>query len=135
MLMSLGQFVFESTTLAFDEIQRKRGWNHASHDVLRGRTVQQYIGPGDETISLPCKIYESHGFGQRQSIDDLALMADTGHGYALIDGSGYVYGVYIITDIDETRSILMFNGIPRKVDCTLSLKRVDDDRIDARGRP
>lgn len=135
MLMSLGQFVFEPATLAFAEIQRKRGWNHSSHDVLQGRAVQQYIGRGEETIRLPCLIYESHGFGQRQSLDDLALMADSGAGYALIDGSGYVYGVYIITDLDETRSVLMFNGVPRKIDCTLSLKRVDDDRIDARGRP
>lgn len=133
MLMSLGQFVFEPATLAFAEIQRKRSWNHASHDVLHGRAVQQYIGPGEETISLPCLIYESHGFGQRQSIDVLAVMADTGSGYALIDGSGYVYGVYIVTDIDETKSTLMFNGVPRKIDCTLTLKRVDDDRIALHG--
>ena len=39
MLMSLGQFVFEPATLAFAEIQRKRGWNHSSHDVLQGRQM------------------------------------------------------------------------------------------------
>ena len=64
-------------------------------------------------------------------MDDLAEMADTGAGYVLIDGSGYIYGVFAIDSIDDNRSFLTINGVPRKVDGTLKLTRVDDNRIQA----
>lgn len=31
MLMSLGQFIFKTSTLAFQEIQRQRAWNYADN--------------------------------------------------------------------------------------------------------
>lgn len=129
MLMTLGQFVFQPDDLTFSEIQRKRSWNYADNAVAAGRKKRQYIGPGDDQVHLPCLIYEDHGFGKRQSIDALSDMADQGIGYVLCDGSGYIYGVYTIDSIDETRQSLMFNGVPRKIDCSISLTRVDDARI------
>ena len=130
MLMAFGQFVFETDTLSFTELQRQRTWNHASNPVAQGRAQRQYIGVGDETVNLAGRIYEAQGFGKRQSVDDLAMMADRGSPYVLVDGSGYLYGVYIIEGIDETRSTLLFNGVPRKIDFSLKLTRVDDDRVE-----
>lgn len=129
MLMAFGQFVFETDTLSFTELQRQRTWNHASNSVAKGRAKRQYLGVGDETVSLSGLIYEVQGFGQRQSVDDLAMMADRGSAYTLVDGSGYLYGVYIIEGLDDTRSILLFNGVPRKIDFSIKLTRVDDDRV------
>lgn len=129
MLMAFGQFVFETDTLSFTELQRQRTWNHASNAVAQGRAKRQYIGVGDETVSLSGLIYEAQGFGKRQSVDDLAMMADRGSPYVLVDGSGYLYGVYIIEGLDETRSVLTFNGVPRKIDFSIKLTRVDDDRV------
>ena len=131
MILSLGQFVFSTDTLTFNEIQRTRNWSFASNDIAQGRPQYQFTGVGEETISIPFLIYQEHGFGNRQSIDDLAEMADTGAGYVLIDGSGYIYGVFAIDSIDDTRSYLTINGVPRKVDGTLKLTRVDDNRIQA----
>lgn len=129
MLMAFGQFVFETDTLSFTELHRQRTWNHASNPVAKGRAKRQYLGVGDETVNLSGLIYEVQGFGQRQSVDDLAIMADRGAAYTLVDGSGYLYGVYIIEGIDETRSVLLFNGVPRKIDFSLKLTRVDDERV------
>jgi phage protein U len=134
MLMVFGQFVFQTDTLSFNELQRQRAWNHASNPVAKGRAKRQYVGIGDETISLSGLIYQEHGMGNRQSLDDLAIMADQGSGFTLMDGSGYLYGVYIIENLDETRSVLLFNGVPRKIDFSLKLTRVDDDRIQANPR-
>ena len=130
MLMALGQFVFQTDTLSFGEIQRQRAWNYASNAVAKGRAALQYLGTGSDTVTLPCLIYQEHGFGQRQSIDDLVQMADAGVGYTLLDGSGDLFGVYVIDSIDETRSVLMFNGVPRKIDLSIKLTRVDDSRIE-----
>lgn len=135
MLMAFGQFVFETDTLSFTELQRQRSWNHASNPVAKGRAKRQYIGVGDETVNLSGLIYEAQGFGKRQSVDDLAMMADRGTAYTLVDGSGYLYGVYIIEGLDDSRSILLFNGVPRKIDFAIKLTRVDDDRVQQPERP
>lgn len=135
MILSLGQFIFSVDTLTFNELQRSRSWSFANNDIAQGRPQYQFTGTGEETISIPFLIYQEHGFGNRQSVDDLAEMADTGAGYVLIDGSGYIYGVFAIDSIDDNRSFLTINGVPRKVDGTLKLTRVDDNRIQSDKAP
>lgn len=129
MLLALGQFVFSVDTMTYNELQRSRSWSYASNSIAQGRDQHQFTGAGEETVTVPFLIYQSHGFGNRQSIDDLSEMADSGSGYVLIDGSGYLYGVFAITAIDETRSYITNRGVPRKIDGTMKLMRVDDDRI------
>lgn len=129
MLLALGQFIFSVDTMTYSEIQRSRSWSHPSNAVGQGRDKYQFTGVGEETITIPFMIYQSHGFGDRQSIDDLSEMADSGAGYVLIDGSGYIYGVFVISSIEETRSHLTNIGVARKIDGTMKLTRVDDDRI------
>ncbi len=131
MILALGQFLFNTDSLTFNELQRKRSWSLPSNAVADGRNQYQFTGVGEETISIPFKIYQEHGFGNRQSIEDLAEMASTGAGYVLIDGSGYIYGVFAIKGIDDNRTILTAQGVPRKIDGTLNLVRVDDNRIQA----
>lgn len=128
-IMALGQFVFTLSDLAFNELQRQRQWNYAENAVAKGRAKKQFIGHGEENITLNGNVYEEHGFGKRQALDDLSSMADSGQGYTLVDGSGYVYGMYIITSLDETKSILIELGVPRKIDFSIKLVRVDDDKI------
>lgn len=130
MLMSLGQFIFKTDTLTFNEIQRQRAWNYAENAVAKGRSKKQFIGPAEDVISLPGLIYQEYGFGTRIALDQLATLADQGEGLVLMDGTGYLYGVYVIDGIDETKSILLFEGVPRKIDFTLKLSRIDDDKID-----
>lgn len=129
MLLTLGQFVFSVDTMTFNEIQRSRSWSYGSNAIGQGRDQYQFTGVGEETVTIPFLIYQSHGFGDRQSIDDLSEMADSGKGFVLLDGSGYLYGVFIITAIDETRSHITSSGVARKIDGTMKLTRVDDDRI------
>lgn len=133
--MSLGQFLFKTSTLAFQEIQRQRAWNYADNAIAFGRAKKQFMGAGEDTVTLPGLIYEEYGFGSRFALDEVASMADTGQGFVLMDGSGYLYGVYVINSIDETKSILLDNGVPRKVDYTLKLSRTDDERIETQSAP
>ena len=135
MLMSLGQFLFKIDTLSFTEIQRQRAWTYAENEVAIGRAKKQYTGVGSDTVTLPGLIYEEYGFGRRYAIDELASMASTGQGFVLMDGSGYLYGVYVIDNIDETKSYLLENGVPRKVDFTIKLSRTDDELIEEQTAP
>lgn len=124
MLMCLGQFVFSLTTLSPQELQRKTNWRHAATSRIGARAAHQFLGAGDDTIVLPGLILPE--FGQRVCLDEIHAMADTGEAWMLVDGNGRVYGEFVITDKDETGSLLDRTGNPLRVEFTITLKRVDD---------
>jgi len=124
-LMALGMFLFEIGTLPFDELQRKTDWRHARSPRVGARDATQFVGPGEETISLSGSVYAEIADG-RVSIDDLRQMADAGEALPLIDGSGTVFGSFVIEAIDERHVWLMSDGRPRRIDFGIDLLRVDD---------
>lgn len=124
-LMALGMFLFEIGTLPFEELQRRTSWHHARAARVGARDATQFVGPGDETVSLSGSVYTELTDG-RVSINDLRAMADDGEALPLVDGSGTVYGNYVITDLDERHAHLMSDGTPRRIDFGLDLLRVDD---------
>jgi hypothetical protein len=60
-------------------------------------------------------------------------MGDSGKAWPLIDGAGRVYGLFIIDGLNETKSVFLANGQAKRIDFDLSLKRVDDNRVDLLG--
>lgn len=127
MMMCLGQFVFSLATLAHQELQRQTSWRHASTNRVGARAAHQFLGPGEDTITLPGVILPE--FGQRTSLDEIHDMADTGEAWVLVDGNGRNYGQYVITDKAETGSYLDQLGRPRRIEFSITLKRVDEQAI------
>ena len=66
-------------------------------------------------------------------IPDLIAMADAGKAYALVGGTGVVFGAWVIQRVQETGSVFIAEGIARRVDFTLELARVDDYLADPSG--
>ncbi|MCP1116932.1 phage tail protein [Robbsia andropogonis] len=130
MLMSLDQFVFSLTTAPFQELQRQRNWKHRTSPRIGARDASQFTGPGDDTITLTGLI-APETIGSSASLDRLARMADDGDAYVLVDGLGNVYGAYVIESLNETQTYHTKEGIPRRIDFTLTLKRVDDRALSA----
>ena len=126
MLLALGSFVFSIHSALFHQLQRKRSWRHPSNDRVGMRAASQFAGPGDDTISLGGLLAPGQ-IGHAEALDDIAAMADAGAAYPLLDGEGYVYGAYVITDLDETKRNFLVDGQALAVDFTISLKRVDDE--------
>lgn len=133
MLMALGQFVFSLQTLAFQSLQRQTAWRHAQNSRVGARAASQFLGPGDDTITLPGVVLPE--FGNRISLDELHTMADAGQPLALVDGTGRVYGQWVITDKSETASHFTTLGQPKRIEFSLSLRRVDDNIVDSRTAP
>ncbi len=130
MLMALGEaFVFSIGTLAYDELQRRASWRHATSPRVGARDATQFVGIGEETISLPGTVYDEIADG-RVSIEVLRAMADKGDPWALVDGNGRVYGAFGITTIDDRWSDFLPDGTPLKIGFTVNLLRVD---AEARG--
>lgn len=126
MMMALGQFVFSLPTLAYQELQRRTSWKHRSTSRVGARDARQYTGQGDDGITMTGWIAPDQGIGKLSSLAELRDMGDTGDAWALVDGSGYVYGAFVIEGLDEGQSYHQKNGTPRRIEFTLTLTRVDD---------
>jgi len=127
MLMALGQFVFGMETLAFSELQRQTRWKHAGGSRVGARDARQYLGPGDDTITIS-GVLAPELTGSLESLKQLRTMGDTGAAYVLVDGAGLVYGAFLIDGLDEGQTLHHADGTPRRVDFTINLTRTDDDR-------
>jgi phage protein U len=132
MMMTLGMFVFGLPTLAYQELQRQTEWRHPSTSRIGARPARQYIGPGEDSITLPGLLVPELT-GETLSLDALRIMADTGKAWPLIEGTGKIYGLWIIDSLQETRTLFFADGAARRIEFTLSLKRVDEGRVDLLG--
>ena len=131
-MMALGQFTFGLDTLAYQDLDRQTAWRHASNSRVGDRPARQFVGAGDDTITLT-GVLAPEFKGSAQSLDTLRTMADDGNAYALIDGMGNVYGAWVIESLAQKASIFIAEGMPRRIEFTITLQRVDDDRASAEG--
>lgn len=128
MLMSLGQFVFQLQDLAYSELARATEWRHASNSRVGARPALQYVGPGDDTITLS-GVLAPEVAGTLQSLVTLRAMADAGDAYAMVDGAGRIFGAWVIERIEESGSAFTQDGIARRTAFTIALRRSDDSLV------
>lgn len=124
-VMSLGTFVFAIDTLLFDEVSRRRNWRHSKSQRIGARDANQFVGPGEDEVSLSGQAVAELQDGEA-SLDQLASMADQGGIWPLVDGSGNVWGSYVIVALDERSRLFYPNGKARQIEFGLDLSRVDD---------
>ena len=105
MLMALGQFVFGLPTLAYQDFKRQTQWRHPSSSRVGARAAHQYVGPGDDSITLS-GVLSPELVGRAASIRELREMGETG-------------------------TLHLDNGMARRIEFDLQLKRVDDQRSGA----
>jgi hypothetical protein len=123
-MMSLGMFAFSLPTLAFQELQRRQSWRHAPSPRVGARDALQFVGPDNMAVSLsgsaPAELMDG-----MVSLDTLRDMASSGEAWSLVDGSGTVYGAFVITQIDERQTHFLPDGTPRMIDFGIDLLEVD----------
>lgn len=129
MMMALGMFVFSLHTLDYQELQRQTNWRHPASSRVGARSAHQFIGPGDDKITLPGVLLPQFA-GSRMSLDVLREMANSGMAWVLVDGTGRVYGAWIIEGLQETHSLFFRDGAPRRIEFSVSLTRIDDELVD-----
>lgn len=117
--MILGVFPFSIPTAVYQQLQRNTNWRHPSNSRVGDIPAYQFTGRGEDTISLEGSIVPE--FGEQMSITALRVMGDTGKPFPLISGSGKVYGLYVINDLQETQTYFFKDGTPRKIEFSLKL--------------
>lgn len=131
-LMTLGLFVFELTSAPFERIDRQTDHRWASKDRVGGPPAHQYVGPGADSITVE-GVLMPELTGGIPSLDKLREMASEGKAWILVSGDGRNQGKWIITGVTQRESHHVANGLPRRIDFSLALKRYWDDDPDAMG--
>lgn len=125
MMMALGLFVFQLSMASYQELQRSTSWRHAGNNRFGNTPAYQFTGKEEETITLSGEIYPEIT-GYQNSLDLLRSMGDTGKQYIMIEGTGRIYGMVVIKQVNETRSNFSHNGGTRKITFDVSLTITED---------
>ncbi|PIJ42615.1 phage tail protein [Tatumella sp. OPLPL6] len=125
MMMVLGLYVFTLRTVPYQELQYQRNWRHATNSLINRRPSTQYLGPDNDSLTLSGVLLPEIT-GGRLSLLALEVMAELGKAWPLIEGSGTIYGMYVIEGLSQTKTEFFESGMPKRIEFTLSLKRVDE---------
>lgn len=125
MMLALGLFVFMRQTLPYQTMQRDSTFRWPSNARMGKRNAFQYTGPENDTITISGELFPEIT-GGTLSLSALRLMAEQGKAWPLIDGTGMIYGMFVINSVSETGTLFYPDGSPRKINFTLKLTRVDE---------
>lgn len=132
MMMILGFYVFMLRTVPYQSLEYQRSWRHASNGRINRRPTTQFLGPDNDTLTLS-GVLMPEITGGRLSLLALETMAEQGKAWPLIEGSGTIYGMFVIESLSQTKTAFFADGAPRQIEFNLSLKRVDESLEDMLG--
>ena len=121
-MMMLGGFQFCILTAAYQELYRHSEYKWPSQHRFGQRPSSQFVGIGEETITLAGIIYPEYRGGFQQ-VEQMRSMAGRGQPLLLVDGLGKLWGRWVIEAIDEKQSLFAAFGAPRKQEFNLQLRR------------
>ncbi|MNB95502.1 Phage P2 GpU [compost metagenome] len=124
-MLVLGMFVFQLQTLPYQSLQRDVDYRWPSNSRVGQRPAMQFLGVNEEKVTLSGSLLPEIT-GGRLSLLALNLMADEGRAWPLLDGSGTIYGMFVINSVSETYTEFFVDGSARKIDFTVNLTRVDE---------
>lgn len=122
-MLALGDYRFAISTAAYQDLERTNEWRWASVERIGAAPAKQFVGPGDDTVSMSGIIYP-HFIAARQGLEQVSRMrqeANLGLPRLLVDGSGRVWGLYCITSLHERQKVFFSDGRPRAIEFDVSL--------------
>ena len=126
-MLMLGDYRFSLSTAAYQEWSHSAEYRWPAAERVGRLPARQYLGPGPEEIGLSGVIYPYHkgGLGQLD-----AMRGEAGRGKPLLmtDGTGRVWGQWVLTRVEETRRVFQANGTPQRIEFRLQLARYGEDR-------
>lgn len=119
-MMALGTYRFSIDSAAYQELKHSQAYRWQAQERLQRRPAMQFLGAGEESIELTGVIYP-HFKGGLEQLDTMRTDANKGQPLLLVDGLGFVWGQWVITQIDEGQSFFQGNGQPLKQSFQLKL--------------
>ncbi|TCQ85735.1 MULTISPECIES: phage tail protein [Rahnella] len=125
MMLTLGLFVFQLQTVPYQSLQRDVDYRWPANNRVGLRPLPQFLGVNEEKITLS-GVLMPEITGGKLSLMALNLMADEGKAWPLLEGSGTIYGMFVVKSVSETHTEHFSNGAARRIEFTLTLTRVDE---------
>lgn len=113
MMMVFGMFVFTLRTAPYQQLRHSQDWRHVKNDRINQSAGWQYIGAGDDSITLDGVLYPEIT-GGNLSLSSLETIGFTGRPWPLIEGDGRIYGMYVMTRLERGKSEFDRYGNPKK---------------------
>lgn len=125
-MMGLGGYFFSVDTASYQTLERATDYRWASQDRLGRGPAHQFVGQGDDTITLAGVIYPHYKGGLGQ-VDAMRAEAAKGQPLDLVDGFGKVWGVWVIRSVRDRRSQFLGNGAPMRIEFQVELAAYGED--------
>lgn len=120
-------YTFSMGTAAYNTMRRATSWRWAAVPRAGRRPARQFVGKGDDQITLDGVIYP-HFKGGLNQLPRMREEADKGQPLQMVDSLGRVdYGYWCIVSIEETQTEFMKGGLPRKIAFTMTLEAYGED--------
>ncbi len=126
-MMRLGDYTFSINSAAYQTLSRTTEYRWAAQARVGRSPARQFMGQGDERLSLDGRIYP-HFKGGLGQVDAMRREAGKGCSLILVDGVGKIRGRWVIEQVEETWRAFFDDGAPRCVEFRLQLSRYGEDR-------
>ncbi|MEH0008073.1 MAG: phage tail protein [Flavobacteriales bacterium] len=120
-MLALGSFRFGINSAAYQKLERQSLYRWRPQQRVGRLPAMQFLGEEGQSITLDGVILPQFrgGLGQVKSMKSLA---ETGRPHLLLDGTGHVWGKFVIVSINTTHEELRQDGTERYINFKLELK-------------
>lgn len=123
-MAGLGDFRFSLNSASYDSLKRTSSYRWHKLERFEKRPARQFLGIGDDTITLSGTIYPEFKGGLEQ-LDKMRDMAGIGEPlelyFAFDTKKANAMGLWCVDEVEETQTYFHTNGQPRKQDFTLKI--------------
>jgi phage protein U len=134
MLYQLGPVTVDTFPFSVDAVDRESSADFAAKDLLGRIKGQEFVGEGDDTLSLKGKILP---FKPRMNglpaWEVLHGLRKSGEPLYVMRGDFIALGWFVITNMREGHSMLHPNGIGQQIEHEIRLLKVDAPGPDTAG--
>lgn len=103
--------VSSNKVLTFDKMQRTVKGRWAKHEIIGGKPVSEYLGPGQQQIILPIFITAMHGIKPRKTLETLEQAVELGTPFTFVIGGKKVgSNQWVVESISETWGEIIDSG-------------------------
>lgn len=122
---SFGDIVFATSSVSVlvpNNIGRNIGKRTATHEVIEGKPLVEYLGPDLQTITFDINLRAEYGVRPRKMLDKLAEMAESNEAFLLqIGGKPIGEHSWVLDSISETWDNIYSGGELSEATVKLSL--------------
>lgn len=127
-MMALGAFRFGVANGAYQSLKRSAPYRWEKVNRIGRPPALQFGGPDTQEVVIEGVIYPHYKGGLHQ-VELMRALAGTGVPMMMVDGLGWVWKRWAIVHIEETKTVFMADGAPRKIEFNLTLQSYGADGL------